>query len=219
MPTIYGVFRSRATRPLWLLAEAGTDFSHVPVIQSYRLADPMAEDAPLNTLSPDFLKISPQSAVPVMVDGDLVLTESLAITLYLACEYGGTLGPQSAAERALAEQWALFGGISIDLPGIDIIYTYADGLNETPEGTAKIAAAVERLSRPLARLETHLTSNTQLIGNRFTVADIMVAECLRYSQPHKPLHTAYPNTFAWLARCQARPAFIEMMARRNAEAV
>ena len=217
MLTIYGVLRSCATRPLWLLAEAGTSFTHVPVIQSYRLADPLAPDAPLNTLSPEFLKISPQSAVPVMVDGDLVLTESLAITLHLARQYGGPLGPQTANELAQAEQWALFGGISIDLPGIDIIYTYADGLAETPEGAAKITAAVDRLSRPLARLETHFGANDHLIGNRFTVADIMVAECLRYSQPHKPLHAAYPKTFAWLARCQSRPAFVDMMARRNAE--
>ncbi|WP_050522579.1 glutathione S-transferase family protein [Pseudorhodobacter wandonensis] len=217
MLTIYGVLRSRATRPLWLLAEAGKDFTHVPVIQSYRLTDPLAQDAPLNTLSPDFLKISPQSAVPVMQDGDLVLTESLAITLYLAREYGGTLGPQTKAELAQAEQWALFAGISIDLPGIDIIYTYADGLSDTPEGAAKIAAAVERLARPLARVEAHLAQHDYLIGNRFTVADIMLAECLRYSQAHKPLHQTYPKTFAWLARCQSRPAFIDMMARRNAE--
>lgn len=217
MLTIYGVLRSRATRPLWLLSETDTAFTHVPVIQSYRLTDPLALDAPLNTLSPAFLKISPQSAVPVMVDGDLVLTESLAITLHLARTYGGDIGPQNAVELAQAEQWALFGGISIDLPGIDIIYTYADGLAETPEGAAKIAAAVERLSRPLARLEAHFTTNDHLMANRFTVADIMVAECLRYSQPHAALHQIYPKTFAWLARCQARPAFVDMIARRNAE--
>lgn len=217
MLTIYGVFRSRATRPLWLLAEAGTEFTHVPVIQSYRLADPQASDAPLNTLSPDFLKISPQAAVPVMQDGDLVLTESLAITLYLAREYGGPLGPQTKAELAQAEQWALFAGISIDLPGIDILYTYADAQSETPDGAAKIAAAAERLSRPLARTEAHLSHHDYLIGDRFTVADILLAECLRFAQPHKPLHQAYPKTFAWLARCQSRPAFVDMMARRNAE--
>lgn len=150
MLTIYGVLRSRATRPLWLLAETGTAFTHVPVIQSYRLADPLAANAAMNTQSPSFLAISPQPAVPVMVDGDLVLTESLAITLYLARTYGGALGPKNAAELALCEQWALIAGISIDLPGIDILYTYAGGLAETPVGTAKIAAAAEALSRPLA---------------------------------------------------------------------
>ena len=38
MLTIYGVYRSRASRPLWLLAEIGLPFTHVPVVQSYRLA-------------------------------------------------------------------------------------------------------------------------------------------------------------------------------------
>jgi glutathione S-transferase len=217
MITLYGVYRSRATRPLWLLAEADVAFTHIPVIQGYRLANPLATDAPLNTQSPQFMAISPQSAVPVMVDGDLVMTESLAITHYLARQYGGDFGPRTVTEQAQAEQWALFGGISIDLPGIDIIYTYADGLQETPDGIAKINAAVARLVRPLERLETLLGAQDHLMGGRFTVADIMVAECLRYAQAHKPLHAAYPKTFAWLARCQSRRAFVAMMAKRNAE--
>lgn len=217
MLTIYGVYRSRATRPLWLLAEAGIDFTHVPVIQSYRLPDPLAADAPINTLSPEFLRISPQSAVPVMDDNGLVLTESLAITNHIARQYGGDLGPRDASEQAEAEQWALFAGISIDLPGIDILYTYAEGQAETPDGATKIANATERLARPLARLEAHLSTHEHLMGSRFTVADIIVAECLRYAQSHKPLHAAYPQTFAWLARQQARPAFVQMMEKRMAE--
>lgn len=217
MLTIYGVYRSRATRPLWLLAEAGTEFSHVPVIQSYRLPDPLAADAPLNTLSPAFLAVSPQSAVPVMMDGKLVLTESLAITLYLARRYGGDLGPQDDAEQALAEQWALFAAINLDLPGVEILYTYGDGLAETSEGKAKIAACLDKMARPMARLETHFASHSHLMGDRFTVADIMVAECLRYGQSHKPLMAAHPNTDDWLLRCQSRPAFQQVMAKRLAE--
>jgi hypothetical protein len=49
MLTIYGVYRSRASRNIWAAQELGLDFKHVPVIQVYRLADPMAKDAPLNT--------------------------------------------------------------------------------------------------------------------------------------------------------------------------
>jgi glutathione S-transferase len=215
--TIYGVYRSRATRPLWVLGEIGMGFSHIPVIQSYRLTAPAALDAPLNTMSPEFLAISPQSAIPVMVDDGLVLTESLAIAGYIARQYGGNLGPRDAVEQALCEQWALFGGISLDLPGIDILYTYVDGLQDTPEGAAKIATAAEKLARPLARLETLLSGQQHLMGGRFTVADIMVAECLRYTQPHKALMAAHPATIAWLLRCQSRPAFQAMMAKRDAE--
>ena len=84
MLTVYGVYRSRASRILWLLEELGLAFEHVPVIQAYRLADPAADDAPFNTLSPGFLSISPAGAVPVLRDGDFVLSESLAMTLYVA---------------------------------------------------------------------------------------------------------------------------------------
>lgn len=56
MITLYGAYRSRASRPLWLLAETGTPFTHLLVIQAYCLADPAALDAPLNTTSASFLR-------------------------------------------------------------------------------------------------------------------------------------------------------------------
>ena len=49
MLTLYGVYRSRASRPLWLLGETGTPFTHVPVIQAYRL--PACSPAPVAAIS------------------------------------------------------------------------------------------------------------------------------------------------------------------------
>ena len=93
MPTLYGVFRSRASRPIWLLYELGEAFEHVPVIQAYRLKDAKAADAPFNTASPAFLKVNPIGQIPAYVEGDLILTESLAITTYLATLHDGTSAP------------------------------------------------------------------------------------------------------------------------------
>ena len=217
MVTIYGVLRSRATRPIWLLEEMGQAYTHVPVIQSYRLADPRAAGAPLNTLSPEFVAINPQSQIPAMKDGDLVLTESMAIALYLARKYGGPLAPATVAEEGEAAQWGFFAITGIEGKAIDILYTYVGKEQDSPEGQAKIAAAVEALGRPLARLNLHLQSHDYLMGGRFTVADILVAECVRYIQPHAPLMAAHPAIDAWIKRCQARPAFQSMIARRNAE--
>ena len=217
MITIYGVLRSRATRPVWLMRELGQPFRHVPVIQSYRLADPLAEGAPFNTLSPDFLAINRQSQIPVLVDGDLVLTESMAIALYLARKFGGPLAPASLAEEGEAMQWAFVALSGIEGPALDILYTYVAKAQDSAEGAAKLAASSAALARPLARIEAHLTGRDYLVGNRFTVADICLAECVRYLQPHAPLLAACPATAAWIARCQARPAFQAMMTERNAE--
>ena len=217
MITLYGVYRSRASRPLWLLAETGTLFTHVPVIQSYRLTGADAVPPHLNTASPAFLAVNPQGQIPAMVEDDLILTESLAITQHIARRHGGALGPQSDAEAALIDQWALFAATGVETPALEMLYTQADGGEKTPEGQANIAVNAEKLRRPLARLQGHLALHPYLVGDRFTVADINTAECLRYAQGHPTLLAEYPAVKEWLERCQSRPGFKAMWAGRLAE--
>ncbi|MBI1218855.1 MAG: glutathione S-transferase family protein [Rhodobacteraceae bacterium] len=217
MVTLYGVARSRASRPLWLLAEIGMDYRHEMVIQGYRLPDAKAADAPLNTASAAYLAVNPQGQIPCLTDGDLVLTESLGITLYLAKRYGGDLGPRDLAEDALMVQWALHAATGIEGPALEIMYVQADGGAETPEGQAAISVAAEKLRRPLKRLEAHLAGRDWLMGDRFTAADINSAECIRYVAGHPTLLGEFPRLKDWLARCQARPAFQAMWAMRMAE--
>lgn len=212
MLTLYGVFRSRASRPLWLLYEIGMPFTHVPVIQAYRLANAHGADAPMNTASPAFRQVNPQAQIPAMEEDGLVLTESLAIALYIARRHGGALGPADDAETALMEQWALFAATAIEGPALEILMA-----PRNREGEALVQVAAEKLRRPLARLELHLTGRDWIMGDRFTVADIIVAECLRYAQGHGALMAEFPRVTAWLDTCQARPAFGRMWAGRMAE--
>lgn len=216
MITIYGVYRSRASRPLWLLAEIGLPFTHVPVIQAYRLADPKAADAPIHTGSAAYLAINPQGQIPCMTDGDLTLTESMSITLYLAAKHGRALGAASDAEAALMSQWALHAVSSVETPALELLFAQRDTAG-TPQGEATIAVAAEKLRRPFARLQAHLGSHSYLVGDRFTVADINTAECVRYAQGHAALLAEYPAVNDWLERCQARPAFKAMWEKRSAE--
>lgn len=214
---LYGVVRSRATRPLWALLESGLPFEHVPVVQAARLPDPQAPGAPLNTASPAFLAINPMGQVPAFEDDGLILTESLAITLHIARKAGAPFGPRDAAEDALFQNWALFAASSVEPGALDILYPLMEGAKDTPEGQARMARGVAALARPVARIEAHLAANEWLVGGRFTVADVCLAEVLRYAQAHAPALAAFPATRAWLARCQARPAFQQMVAMRNAE--
>jgi glutathione S-transferase len=214
MITLYGVYRSRASRPLWLLAELDLPFTHVPVIQAYRLStNPLASDAPLNTASPAFLAINPQGQIPAYREGDLMLTESLAITQHIARTHGGDLAPQSPTESAELDQYTLLAATAIEAPALEMLYTDAS----TPERQANIAIQAEKLRRPLARLNTDLGQSAYLLGARFTVADINMAECLRYAQSHPTLIDEFPAVAAWLKRCQSRHAFQTMWAAREKE--
>jgi len=66
-------------------------------------------------------------------------------------------------------------------------------------------------------LNDALVASGYLVGGRFTVADINVAEVMRYAMPAPELFDAAPRVKTWLAACHARPAFKAMMGKREAE--
>jgi glutathione S-transferase len=218
MLTIYGVYRSRASRNYWLVNELGIPFQSVPVIQSYRLDNPMAAEAPLNTLSPEFLAINPMGLIPSIRDGDLVLHESLAINLYLARKHGGPLAGQSVEEDGLLTMWSIWAATEVEPHSIHIVRAYDRGEAETEHGKAAIAVAGRSLKRALDMLEKHFSAHDYLVGDRFTVADINAAEVLRYAQSEAALFDIRPALKAWIGRCQSRPAYIAMQATRGQEA-
>ena len=70
---------------------------------------------------------------------------------------------------------------------------------------------------PFAVLDKALATTGFAVGDRFTAADINLAEVFRYAQPAQALFDAAPRVKAWLAACQARPAFKKMIAEREQE--
>jgi glutathione S-transferase len=216
MLTIHGVYRSRASRNLWLASELGIPFTHVPVIQLYRLSDPAATEGVLHTKSPEFLKVNPNGHVPSIEDDGLVLHESLAINLYLAKKHGGPLAPANLAEDGLMTMWALWAATEVEPHSLTVLnHRVAKPPAERDPRLAQ--AAVEALRAPFDVLDRHLAGTSNVVGGRFTVADINTAEVIRYAMPAPELFEAAPRVKAWLAACHARPAFKAMWAKREAE--
>jgi len=91
---------------MWGLKELDADFEFVPVnlaVGEHR--------------RPEFLRLNPAGKVPVLVDGDLVLTESAAIVMYLADKYREKqLLPADLNERAQAYRWTLFAVTELEQP-------------------------------------------------------------------------------------------------------
>ena len=217
MLTIYGALNSRATRPIWLAIELGMPFRHVPVVQASRLVDPDAPDAPLNTGSPAFLAISPVAAVPVIDDDGLILHESMAINLHLARKAGGPIGPVEPREDALMTMWSFWAATECEPWTIELLVNL--GIRgELERDGGMVATARKRLRPRMAMLATALDRGSGwLVAGRFTVADLNAAEVMRYAQPAGDLIAEFPQIARWLACCQARPAFVEMIGRRKAE--
>src|SRR5438132_2779362 len=95
---LYEFAPTRSIRARWTLQELGVDFESVVI-------NLVAGDH----RRPEFLKINPAGRVPVLVDDDLVLTESVAIVLYLAEKYPHKgLMPAAMQRRAQLYRWLLF---------------------------------------------------------------------------------------------------------------
>jgi glutathione S-transferase len=197
--------------------ELGIPFEHVPVIQAYRLPDPSAADGPLNTNSPEFRAINPNGLVPSIDDDGFVLNESLAITLYLARKHGGPLAPQNVHEDGLMTMWTLWAATECEAPGLQVMRNAA--AVKTRDAVVYVAG-VAALQPKFAVLDKALRDGGGfLVGQRFTVADLNVAEIIRYAQAAPELFADTPNVRSWMSACHARPAFAAMVAERNAEPV
>ncbi|MCA0303388.1 MAG: glutathione S-transferase family protein [Proteobacteria bacterium] len=203
MLTIYGVHRSRASRNIWLCHELGLPFRLEPVMQLYRLKEPIAADV-VHTRSPSFLKVNPNGHVPSIDDDGTILHESLAINLYLARKHGGPLAPRDVVEEGQMTMWALWAATEVEGHALAILQ------NGAPK------ESIDALRAPFAVLDAAVAGG-HLVGGRFTVADINVAEVVRYAMPATELFDANPAVKAWLAACQARPAFRKMWDAREKE--
>ncbi len=213
---IYGVLRSRATRPVWLAKELGLPFERVPVIQAYRLERPDAPDAPLNTASPAFRAVNPNGLMPTIDDDGFVLHESLAITLYLACKHGGPLAPRDARETGLVAMRSLWAATRCEPHALAVLQRLPASAKDHDPVAAE--AAVGALREPFGVLDSALRDGGGfVVGTRFTAADVNLAEVFRYAQPAAELFEAHQHVQRWIAACQSRPAFREMMAEREAE--
>ena len=206
MLTIYGVYRSRASRNYWLANELGLPFKQVPIIQHYRLKEPIPPGT-VHTKSPEFLKVNPNGHIPSIDDDGVVLHESLAINLYLSKKHGGPLAPATVAEDGAMSMWSIWAVTEVEPSALSLLY----------KGAAPAETEIAALRAPFAVLDAALAKDGHLVGGRFTVADINVAEIVRYAQGTSTLFDAAPHVKSWLAACQVRPAFKAMWAARDKE--
>jgi glutathione S-transferase len=200
---IYGMARTRAFRALWVAMELGIEFEHIPV-----------EIGEAGAQTPEFLKINPNGRLPVIVDGDYVLFESLAITMYLAKKYGaGTLYPVAVEDEGKTWQWTLWGLNEVDR-GVNIWSLHAVRLPPAEQDVAKRNEALQVIAKPFKILDAALSKQPYLIGERFTVADLNVVAVI--SRAVDMDLSAVPNLKAWLLRCLERSAAKRALALKNA---
>jgi glutathione S-transferase len=190
---IYGVARTRAFRALWVAEELGIAYEHRPM-----------EIGDAGARTPEFLALNPNGRLPVIVDGDFVLPESLAITLYLAKKYSpGGLYPERLEDEARVWQWSFWAIAEVDR-GVNIWSLHAMRLPTAERNGALREEALKVIAAPFKVLDEAVAQQLYLLGPAFTIADLNVAAVI--SRAVDMDLSAWPHLKAWLTRCLDRPA-------------
>jgi glutathione S-transferase len=190
--TLYGIADSRAFRCLWMLEELGCEYRHVPT------------DFTTGCKTPEFLRLNPNGRIPCLVDGDLVLFESLAINLYLARRHSSPLWPSGIADEARLYQWTLWATNELD-PHLSTLARQSR-IPEDARDPVVIDVARAALAAPFRVLDAHLSSAPYLLGAEASLADINVASVATTALVARYDLRPAAHVDAWLKRCLTRPA-------------
>ena len=190
---LYEFGPTRSIRARWTLQELEVDFESIKV--NLRAGE---------HLRPEFLAINPAGRIPVLVDGDLVISESVAIVLYLAEKYPAKqLLPTEVKQRAEMNRWLMFAVTELEQP-LWRITRHTALYPENKRLPADIAIASEEFKQMAAVLARHMRDRRFVATDRVTVADFVTAYTLDWGNEFRLLDDC-PGLQAYIERMYARP--------------
>lgn len=190
---------TRDLRALWALEECGINYEAIGL------------DCGRNGLAdePGFEALSPFKQVPVIDDNGYVLTESGAILLYLA-EKSGRLIPDDLPGRAQVYRWLITSLNNVEIMTLPILLADLQGESNL-HAQGQRPWHVDILGRFLGPIGERLGKQPFIAGAEFTVADIILTCVLREIRKTEIL-SQFPQVDSYRRRCEARPAFVKVLA-------
>lgn len=163
MYKVVGRVRSRAFRVMWALEELGLEYEHID-------APPQSDEA---------RKYHPSGKIPVMMIGDDNLTDSVAIMSYLSDKHDGLGFPAGTIERARLD--AMLHYLNEDLDALLwLISKHAMMLPEEKRVADVVPVTKQEVAKNLDGLADRMQGEW-LMGNAFTIADILAVHCLGWA--------------------------------------
>lgn len=193
MMKLYGLGPTSSLRALWALQELDAEFEFVSV-------DLMAGEQ----RTAEFLAMNPAGKVPVLIDGDLVLTEAAAIVIYLAEKYRRKgLLPADLKQRAQAYRWIMFAMTELEQP-LRRILRHTMLYPEDKRLPDDVALASQEFVAMAALLDRHMAGRQFIVGDSISIADCVTAFLIDWAN-EEHLIDDLPQLRAYLERMYARP--------------
>lgn len=142
------------------------------------------------------LESQPFGQIPYLKDGEVSIFESGACLLHLARK-SEILMPRDPAGEAETVQWVIAALNSLEMVSVPWWFLKITGQEDN--------GMTGWLEKRLSQIEAVLSEREWLVANRFTVADLLLADALRI--PDVRAFGERPATEAYIQRLTARPAF------------
>jgi glutathione S-transferase len=189
---LYHQPRSRSARVLWLAEEAGAPIDVVVIEREQKFTD-------------DYRKMHPLCRAPAYIEDGGPVFESAALCLHLADRHpeAGLIAEPGSHERALQYQWSFFAMTELEAPLMDVArQLWADSAEPDAE---IVEAARARFARGVEVVEAALAGGDHLVGDGFSVADILVGGVLSFARASETAELP-PGIVPYLDGLEARPA-------------
>ncbi|MDH3742369.1 MAG: glutathione S-transferase [Hyphomicrobiales bacterium] len=155
-----------------------------------------------------FLTLNPSGQVPVVEDGETIISDSNAILVYLARKYAPDWLPSDPAGQAEVQKFlSLAAGEIANGPAAARLITVFGAQLDADRATAVARSAFDRV-------EQHLEGREWLAGNRPTIADVAIYSYTAHAPEGNVSLDAYPIIRALLARIEELPGFVGMQQTR-----
>jgi len=165
--------------------------------------------------SPEFLKLNPAGAVPVLQDGDWVLTQNLAILNFLADSFpdAGLGGDGTAKGRAEVNRWLAFVNSDVH-PAFKPLFGATAYLGEEAAIGKTKDAARESLRGLFERADAQLGGNEWIAGGR-SIADPYLYVVTRWAKAQGVDLSSLDNLARFSTRMEADPAVHKVLAEEG----
>ena len=157
------------------------------------------------TRTPEFRALNVMGEVPVMVDGDLVITQSAVIQDYITSKTS-KLGGKSADQRREVLRWMFFDNHKVSGVAGPLRFN-TNFLPEDKRSQEVNDFMLMRLKSALKVMDTHLADRDWLATEELTIADIACCGYLFYTEPFGFDRKEFPHVDAWLDRIAATPGW------------